>query len=102
MSHNLLRYKVYFYTDLAARAQIPMINRTLKIAEPTIVPVPISESAIRTPIMEVNNSGAEVPAFLVRVNHFNSFDRLNSNFYSHKCSTSHIFFQIEILHMKKN
>ena len=50
-------------TDLAARAHTPIIKRTLKIAEPTMVPVPISDLAISTPIIEVNSSGADVPAF---------------------------------------
>ena len=33
----------------------------LKTAEPTIVPIPTSLKAIKTPIIEVNNSGADPP-----------------------------------------
>ena len=33
----------------------------LNTADPTMVPVPISLSEMNTPIIEVNNSGAEVP-----------------------------------------
>jgi hypothetical protein len=50
-------------TVLADKAHIPIINKTLKIAEPTIVPVPISDLAMITPITEVKSSGADVPAY---------------------------------------
>ena len=41
---------------------LPMTKRMLNTADPTIVPMPTSLNAIKTPIMEVNNSGAEPPA----------------------------------------
>ena len=34
----------------------------LNTADPTIVPIPTSLNAIKTPIIDVNNSGAEPPA----------------------------------------
>ena len=34
----------------------------MNTADPTIVPIPTSLNAIKTPIIDVNNSGAEPPA----------------------------------------
>ena len=45
-----------------AKAQAAMTKRTLKTAEPTMVPMPTSLTAMNTPMMEVNSSGAEPPA----------------------------------------
>lgn len=39
-----------------------MTKRMLKTADPTIVPMPTSEKATKTPITEVNSSGADPPA----------------------------------------
>ena len=39
-----------------------MTKRTLKTAEPIIVPKPTSEPDAKTPMKEVNSSGAEPPA----------------------------------------
>ena len=44
----------------ATNPQTAGIAIRLNTAEPTIVPIPISEPA-KTPITEVNNSGADVP-----------------------------------------
>ena len=44
------------------RAHIPMTKRMLKTAEPTMVPMPTSENEMKTPMTEVNSSGAEPPA----------------------------------------
>ena len=44
----------------ATSPQTPGIASRLNTAEPTIVPIPISEPA-KTPIIEVKNSGADVP-----------------------------------------
>ncbi len=43
-------------------AHIPMTKRTLKTAEPTMVPMPTSENETKTPRTEVASSGAEPPA----------------------------------------
>ena len=43
-------------------AHIPMTKRTLKTAEPTMVPMPTSFCAMKTPRIEVESSGAEPPA----------------------------------------
>ena len=40
----------------------PITKRILNTADPTIVPIPTSLNAIKTPIIDVNNSGAEPPA----------------------------------------
>ena len=45
-----------------AKAQAAMTKRTLKTALPTMVPIPTSETAMKTPMTEVNSSGAEPPA----------------------------------------
>ena len=39
-----------------------MTNSILNTADPTIVPVPTSPLAMKTPRIAVNNSGAELPA----------------------------------------
>ena len=41
---------------------LPMTKRILNTADPTIVPIPTSLNAMKTPIMDVNNSGADPPA----------------------------------------
>lgn len=48
--------------DLAANAQAAITNKMLKTAEPTMVPIPTSFWAMKTPMTEVNNSGADPPA----------------------------------------
>ena len=42
-------------------AHIPMTKRTLKTAEPTIVPKPTAD-CVNVPMSEVKSSGAEPPA----------------------------------------
>ena len=44
------------------KAQAAMTKRTLKTAEPTMVPKPMSDLDTKTPITEVKSSGAEPPA----------------------------------------
>ena len=46
-------------TVFEKRAHIPITKRILKTAEPTMVPMPTSEKATKTPITEVNSSGKE-------------------------------------------
>ncbi len=46
---------------MTVKPQAAGITIRLKTAVPNIVPVPMSSSEINTPIMLVNNSGAEVP-----------------------------------------
>ena len=55
------------------------MTRMLKTADPTIVPIPMSDLATKTPIIEVNNSGAEEPA-AIKVAPATSSERFN--FYS--------------------
>ena len=43
-------------------AHMPMTNRTLKTALPTMVPMPTSLCATKTPMMLVKSSGALPPA----------------------------------------
>ena len=45
-----------------AKAQAAMTKRTLKTALPTMVPIPTSETAMKTPMTEVKSSGADPPA----------------------------------------
>ena len=52
----------YRRASLAAKAQAAMTNRILKTAEPTMVPIPTSFLAMKTPMTEVKSSGAEPPA----------------------------------------
>ena len=52
----------YLSASLAANAQAAITNKMLKTAEPTMVPIPTSDLAIKTPMMEVKSSGAEPPA----------------------------------------
>ena len=80
-------------TVLADMAHIPIMNKTLKIAEPTIVPVPISDLAISTPIIEVKSSGADVPALKNNTNLKNSnLFSISIYIYSHKSCSCYIFF----------
>ena len=44
------------------RAQKARTQRILKVADPTIVPIPTLFCAMNTPITEVKNSGADPPA----------------------------------------
>ena len=53
---------LYDIHTVAAKAQAAITNRMLKTAEPTIVPIPTSLTAMKTPMMDVNNSGADPPA----------------------------------------
>ncbi len=46
----------------AANAQAAITNRMLKTAEPTMVPIPTSLLAMKTPMIDVKSSGAEPPA----------------------------------------
>ena len=46
----------------ANKPQMATIKSILNTADPTIVPRPMSLFVIKTPITEVNNSGAELPA----------------------------------------
>ena len=50
-----------FFTLAEAKAQAAMTKRTLKTAEPTIVPMPTSLLVTNTPMMEMKSSGAEPP-----------------------------------------
>lgn len=43
-------------------AHIPITNKILNTAEPTIVPMPTSSNDTNTPITDVNSSGALPPA----------------------------------------
>ena len=52
----------YLKASLAAKAQAAMTNKILKTAEPTMVPIPTSLLEMNTPMIEVNNSGADPPA----------------------------------------
>ena len=52
----------YLRASLAAKAQAAMTKRILKTAEPTMVPIPTSFLAMKTPMTEVKSSGAEPPA----------------------------------------
>merc|ERR1719193_2466721 len=47
---------------LANMAQHPMTKRMLKTADPTMVPMPTSLLAMKTPKREVKSSGADPPA----------------------------------------
>ena len=58
---NLLTLGVIGHHFQTAKPQTAGMKIILNTAEPRIVPVPMSSSDIKTPISEVNNSGAEVP-----------------------------------------
>lgn len=63
----------------ATNPQTPGIASRLNTAEPTIVPIPISEPT-KTPIIEVNNSGADVP-IAKKVAPAMSLDNFSANIY---------------------
>ena len=46
----------------AAIQHAPIITKILNTAEPTIVPIPTSDSTKNVPTIDVNNSGADEPA----------------------------------------
>ena len=53
---------LYLSASLAAKAHAAMTNKMLKTAEPTIVPIPTSLLATKTPMILVKSSGADPPA----------------------------------------
>ena len=55
-------YKRFAKTDPAIKPQAPNTNKILNTAEPTIVPMPTLDCAIKVPINDVKSSGAEPPA----------------------------------------
>lgn len=59
---NDVGYELHPLTSLTSIPHKPIIHNMLKTADPTIVPIPTSPCAIKTPIMDINNSGAELPA----------------------------------------
>ena len=62
----------------ATNPQTAGIAIRLNTAEPTIVPIPISEPT-KTPIIEVNNSGADVP-IAKKVAPATSLDNFSANY----------------------
>ena len=50
------------YGCLVKSPQTPMMHRMLNAVEPTMVPTPTSPLVMKTPMTDVNSSGAELPA----------------------------------------